>query len=82
VLICLHSSSSRLCLLLQGDGRGGAPPNASTVPAAGSSLNDSDDKDNAPEAVHTDDDSTFDGLDWARGPLLERRGKEHATSGR
>jgi hypothetical protein len=56
-------SSLRLRLLLQRDSRGGAPPNASTAPAACSSLNDSVDNDSALSVVHTDDEGTFDSLD-------------------
>jgi hypothetical protein len=74
--------SSQLSRLVGRDNRGRPPPNASVAPAASAafSLADTDAKDDSdvPLEVVDDDDSAFSGLDWARVPHLEKRGKDHA----
>jgi hypothetical protein len=63
---------SQLARLVRRDKRSEAALNASVTPTADSTaLSDSSDNNDS-------DDKAFDGLDWARVPHFERRGKDHA----
>jgi hypothetical protein len=72
--------TSRLERLVQRDRCKDPALNTSVAPTTDSSIDNpdhpSDDADK-PEAVQTEEDSLYDGLDWTRVPQLERRGKEH-----